>query len=66
VRFQPGGGAYRVQMNRGAQTLFGNATRPPLGTRPAYPGRRPPYRRDFACHRNTPPDLNSARTGGTP
>ena len=67
VRLQPGGGAYRVQGGPGTQgPLFGNATRPPLGTRPAFPGRRPPYRRDFACHRNTPPDLNSARTGGTP
>jgi phospholipid/cholesterol/gamma-HCH transport system substrate-binding protein len=67
VRFQPGGGANRVQTSRTVQgPLFGNATRPPLGTRPAFPGRRPPYRRDFACHRNTPPDLNSARTGGTP
>jgi phospholipid/cholesterol/gamma-HCH transport system substrate-binding protein len=67
VRLQPGGGAYRVQGGPGTQgPLFGNATRPPLGTRPAFPGRRPPYRRDFACHRNTPPDLNSARTGAGP
>ncbi|HEX2231795.1 MAG TPA: MlaD family protein [Thermoleophilaceae bacterium] len=68
VRLQPGGGSFRVQTGRHPTfgPLFGNATRPPLGTRPAYPGRLPPKRRDFACHRNTPPDLNSARTGGTP
>jgi ABC-type transporter Mla subunit MlaD len=67
VRLQPGGGAFRVQGGPGTQgPLFGNATRPPMGTRPAFPGRRPPYRRNFACHRNTPPDLNSARTGAGP
>jgi hypothetical protein len=35
----------------------------PQGTRPARPAVKPPYNREFPCHRNTPPDLDSARTG---
>lgn len=65
TRFQPGGGSQTISTGDAGVTgpLFGNTTATPLGTRPAFPGRRPPYNRDRACHENTPPDLNSARTG---
>lgn len=65
TRFQPGGGAQTVSTGDLPLSgpLFGNNTAAPLGTRPAFPGRRPPYDRERPCYRNTPPDLNSARTG---
>jgi phospholipid/cholesterol/gamma-HCH transport system substrate-binding protein len=67
TRFQPGGGAYPVRTgplgNLGSR--FGNATAPPLGTRPAR-GPKPPYRRGEKCHRQPVPDLNSARIGPGP
>jgi phospholipid/cholesterol/gamma-HCH transport system substrate-binding protein len=61
VRFQTGGGSQSVSF--GSQTastgqLFGNNIGVPLGNRPAYPGKRPPYRPEAPCHRQTPPDLN--------
>ena len=68
TRFQPGGGDQTVSTGSvgGQGQLFANAISQPLGTRPAFTGRRPPYRRDLACHRNTPPDLDSAPIGGGP
>jgi phospholipid/cholesterol/gamma-HCH transport system substrate-binding protein len=68
TRFQPGGGDQTVSTGQlpGLGSLFGNATAAPLGTRPAFPRRRPPYRRDVACHRNARPDLNSAAIGAGP
>lgn len=67
VRFQAGGGAYQVQTPPTGRLgpLFANASRPPLGTRPAK-GPKPPYKPDFACYRNSVPNLSSARTGGGP
>jgi phospholipid/cholesterol/gamma-HCH transport system substrate-binding protein len=68
TRFQPGGGANTVATGAlpGTGPWFANAIFAPLGTRPAKPAARPPYNHSFPCHRNTPPDLNSARTGGGP
>jgi hypothetical protein len=68
TRFQPGGGAETVSTGQlpGTGSLFGNATAAPLGTKPAMPSRRPPYRRDVACYKSKRPDLNSARTGPGP
>ncbi|MEX2195664.1 MAG: MlaD family protein [Thermoleophilaceae bacterium] len=65
TRFQPGGGSQTVSTGDIpiSGPLFGNTTSAPLGTRPAMPERRPPYNRELPCHENTPPDLNSARTG---
>jgi phospholipid/cholesterol/gamma-HCH transport system substrate-binding protein len=66
VRFQPGGGDQTVSLGGAAgptDKSFANAVLTPLGTRPAYPGRRPPYRPDVACYTNTLPDLNGAATG---
>ena len=66
VRFQPGGGTQTLgtgQSNSGGATQFFNLASPPIGTRPVYPGKRPPYRPDVACHTNKIPDLNGARVG---
>jgi phospholipid/cholesterol/gamma-HCH transport system substrate-binding protein len=68
TRFQPGGGDQTISTGSvpGTGPLFGNATNPPIGTRPAMPARQPPKRSDVPCHENTPPDLNSARIGQGP
>jgi phospholipid/cholesterol/gamma-HCH transport system substrate-binding protein len=67
VRFQSGGGAYPVQTDPVGRLgpLHANATRPPLGTRPAKSA-KPPYKPGAPCHRNPVPDLSSAKTGGGP
>jgi phospholipid/cholesterol/gamma-HCH transport system substrate-binding protein len=61
VRFQTGGGSQSVSL--GSQTastgqLFGNNIAVPLGNRPFYPGKRPPYRPKATCYKQTPPNLN--------
>ena len=66
VRFQPGGGTQTLgtgRSNSGTPTQSFNLASPPVGTRPAYPGKRPPYRPDVECYTQAIPDLNSARTG---
>ena len=63
VRFQPGGGTQTLSTGRSnapARPQFFNPASPPLGTRPVYPGKRPPYRPDVACYKQKLPDLNSA------
>ncbi len=67
VRFQPGGGDQTVSTGKvgGAlgDTLYGNTSAKPMGTRPAYPGKRPPYVDSVPCKDNPIPDLNGAKTG---
>jgi phospholipid/cholesterol/gamma-HCH transport system substrate-binding protein len=61
VRFQTGGGSNQVSLGQagvGSGQLFGNNVAVPLGNRTFYPGLRPPYRPDVACHTNRLPDLN--------
>jgi ABC-type transporter Mla subunit MlaD len=69
TRYQPGGGAYPVQTGPGQagnrQPRFGNATAPPLGTRPAR-GPKPPYKPNVKCHTQGVPDLNAAKIGPGP
>jgi phospholipid/cholesterol/gamma-HCH transport system substrate-binding protein len=67
VRFQAGGGGYRVQTAPVGLLgpLHANASARPLGTRPAR-GPKPPYRPRAACHRQPVPNLDSARIGGGP
>jgi phospholipid/cholesterol/gamma-HCH transport system substrate-binding protein len=68
TRFQSAGGGYRVQtppVGSFREGLFGSAAAPPLGTRPAR-GPKPPYRPNEPCHKQTPPDLNSAEIGSGP
>ena len=38
----------------------------PLGNRPFYPGKRPPYRPDVPCHTNKLPNLNGPAAAKTP
>jgi virulence factor Mce-like protein len=61
VRFQTGGGAESLSLGSASSNtgeLFGNAVAVPLGNRPFYPGRKPPYRPKVNCHTQTRPDLN--------
>jgi phospholipid/cholesterol/gamma-HCH transport system substrate-binding protein len=61
VRFQPGGGDQTVSMgsaSSGSGVVFGNNVGVPLGNRPFYPGKRPPYRPDVPCYTQKLPDLN--------
>jgi phospholipid/cholesterol/gamma-HCH transport system substrate-binding protein len=66
VRFQPGGGDQTVSLGTPGNLFdrqFGNAVIKPLGTRPRFPGRKPPYRPDVRCFTNRLPDLNAAGFG---
>jgi virulence factor Mce-like protein len=66
VRFQPGGGDQTLSMGQSgdiAEPIFANTIAPPLGTRPAYPGKRPPYNSTFPCYKNPLPNLSGAPTG---
>ena len=61
VRFQTGGGSQQLSLgSRSSNTgeLFGNAVAVPLGNRPFYPGRKPPYRPTVACHTQRRPNVN--------
>ena len=66
VRFQTGGGSQSFATGpsnfTGQQSFFRPAS-PPIGVRPVFPGKRPPYRPDVPCHTQRIPDLNSARSG---
>jgi phospholipid/cholesterol/gamma-HCH transport system substrate-binding protein len=67
VRFATGGGAQSISTGKygganGAE-LYANVNEPPLGTRPAYPGKRSPYNHTANCKDQTLPDLNGAKTG---
>jgi phospholipid/cholesterol/gamma-HCH transport system substrate-binding protein len=61
VRFQPGGGTQAISTGTatgGADPLVGNAVAAPLGSRPRYPGTRPPYKPEEPCFRQQRPNLN--------
>jgi hypothetical protein len=68
VRAQSGGGDDPVVTSvlPGQGPLRGNTTRPPLGTRPAYPNKEPPFRTDVPCSANAVPNVNGAKTGAGP
>jgi phospholipid/cholesterol/gamma-HCH transport system substrate-binding protein len=67
VRFQVGGGSQTISTGKyGGNTgekLFANVNEAPLGTRPAYPGKRSPYNHSAPCKDQKLPDLNGAKTG---
>jgi phospholipid/cholesterol/gamma-HCH transport system substrate-binding protein len=67
VRFQTGGGTQTISLGSpGPSTqLFGNNVEVPLGNRPAYPGRKPPYNPDAPCYKQTRPDLNGPAAART-
>ena len=64
LRVRAGGGPVKVASEKlkgepaGQDELFGNADAEPLGVRPRKPSKLPPFRPDFPCHKNTPPNLN--------
>ena len=61
VRFQTGGGDNVIRLGQssiGGPPQFGALPVPQLGTRPRYPGRRPPYRPGERCAGQALPDLN--------
>jgi phospholipid/cholesterol/gamma-HCH transport system substrate-binding protein len=67
VRFAVGGGSQTISTGKygganGAK-LYGRVNDPPLGTRPAYPGKRSPYNSKATCKDQKLPDLNGAKTG---
>jgi phospholipid/cholesterol/gamma-HCH transport system substrate-binding protein len=68
VRFQTGGGSQLVSLgpgSAGAAPQFGNLPTPPLGNRPAYPGKLPPYVNSQPCYRQKLPDLNGPAAART-
>ena len=71
VRFQPGGGPFKVKAinpNGGAdaEALYGNTISPPLGTRPQLTG-MPPFKPNFTCYKSALPNLNGpAASAGKP
>jgi virulence factor Mce-like protein len=69
VRFQTGGGAQQVSLGQGSSgspPQFGGLPTPPLGNRPFYPGKLPPYRPDKPCFKQKPPDLNGPAAAKAP
>ncbi|HWH92596.1 MAG TPA: MlaD family protein [Baekduia sp.] len=68
VRFAVGGGSQTISTGKyggsSGEKLYGRVNDPPLGTRPAYPGKRSPYNHTAKCKDQTLPDLNAAKTGG--
>ena len=68
LRTLAGGGTFQEHTTSrpGQGPLWGNFVLKPLGTRPAWPGSAPPIRSNRLCYRNPAPNLNSAKTGGTP
>ncbi len=62
VRLSPGGGDNILELKGSGPTRYGALPTTPLGTRPAWPDRKPPYRPDVACDSQRPPNLE-ARTG---
>ena len=68
TRFQTGSGGTTVATDPvgSAGSLFANAVREPLGSRPVRPAKKPPYDRSEPCFTQKRPDLNSAKTGDGP
>jgi ABC-type transporter Mla subunit MlaD len=63
LRLQPGGGPTLVQNpnptgTAGDQVNFTNTIEAPVGIQPVLPKGAPPFRMDYACSRNLPPNLN--------
>jgi virulence factor Mce-like protein len=68
VRFQTGGGTQGISLgtgNQGTPPQFGGLPTPPLGNRPRYPGKLPPYKPDEPCYRQQLPDLNGPAAAKT-
>jgi phospholipid/cholesterol/gamma-HCH transport system substrate-binding protein len=68
VRFQPGGGLQTVSLGQAANGTqqFGSNVAVPLGNRPFFPGKRPPYKPDATCYKQSLPDLNGPAAAKAP
>ncbi len=75
VRFQSGGGPVLVSAENPdppppifgfPPDLFGHAIAAPLGTRPTYTTRTPPFRQDVRCFQNPIPNVNGTGGAGLP
>jgi phospholipid/cholesterol/gamma-HCH transport system substrate-binding protein len=70
VRFQTGGGTHTVSLGKSTTgstaPQFGNNVGVPLGNRPAYPGKRSPYKPTATCYKQTLPNLNGPAARLTP
>jgi phospholipid/cholesterol/gamma-HCH transport system substrate-binding protein len=69
VRFQTGGGSQQLSVGTASGNsgkVFGNNVAVPLGNRPFYPGKRPPYRPDVPCYTQKLPDVNGPASASTP
>jgi virulence factor Mce-like protein len=69
VRFQTGGGSNTVSLgsaNSPTGQLYGNNIAIPLGNRPFYPGKKPPYKPKATCYKQTPPNLNGPAAAKSP
>ena len=68
VRFQTGGGSQTLSLGSATASsgqLFGNNVAVPLGNRPAWPGKRPPYKPNAPCYKQTRPNLNGPAAAKT-
>jgi phospholipid/cholesterol/gamma-HCH transport system substrate-binding protein len=68
VRFQTGGGSNTVSLGDAstpAGQLFGNNVAVPLGNRPRYPGKKPPYKAKATCYKQRRPNLNGPAAAKT-
>jgi hypothetical protein len=69
VRFQTGGGSNTVSLgsaSTGTGQLFGNNVAVPLGNRPFYPGKKPPYKPKADCYKQARPNLNGPAAAKSP
>jgi virulence factor Mce-like protein len=69
VRFQTGGGSNTVSLGDAstpAGQLFGNNVAVPLGNRPAWPSKKPPYKPKATCYKQKRPNLNGPAAAKTP
>jgi hypothetical protein len=69
VRFQPGGGSQQVSLgdkSSNSGEMFGNLVGAPLGNRPYFPAKRPPYRPDVPCFTQKLPNVNGPASAKTP
>jgi phospholipid/cholesterol/gamma-HCH transport system substrate-binding protein len=69
VRFQTGGGSQQVSVGQASSNsgkVFGNNVAVPLGNRPYYPGKRPPYKPDVPCYTQKLPNVNGPAAAKTP
>ena len=61
MRFQTGGGTQTISLGSAGSSsgqLFGNLVAVPLGNRPAWPSKKPPYKPNATCYKQKRPNLN--------